>query len=76
MKKKIWEQGKIYIDIIVMYKFFFKEPKDTTHIKIHVVEAQKSGTEKGPCRKKIKHGKKKKKIKHCVMMHVALIENC
>lgn len=44
-----------------MYNFFFlKEPKDTTQIKIHVVEAQKSGTEKGPCRKKIKHGKKKK----------------
>lgn len=61
MKKK-WEQGKIYIDIIVMYNFFFlKEPKDTTQIKIHVVEAQKSGTEKGPCRKEIKHCTHKKK---------------
>lgn len=46
-----------------MYNFFLKEPKDTTQIKIHVVEAQKSGTEKGPCRKKIKHCKKKKNQK-------------
>lgn len=47
-----------------MYNFFLKEPKDTTQIKIHVVEAQKSGTEKGPCRKKIKHCKKKKTKKN------------